>query len=79
MNRQELIQKLNDHNINADVYSLFGADYDERLVLDQKPFGKWAVYYCERGLRTGEKIFKSEDDACSFILTTLLNDPLAKK
>jgi len=43
-------------------------------VLEVAP-GGWAVYYAERGLRTEERQFDTEDEACRFMLDRLLADP----
>jgi len=79
MKIKELEKKLKHEGIRADVYSLYGADYDERLVLSQIGNGKWQVYYSERGLKTGLKEYQNEDDACDAFLAILLNDPLTKR
>jgi hypothetical protein len=34
----------------------------------------WSVYYWERGLRSGEQAFGSEDEACRHLLDLLLRD-----
>ena len=36
---------------------------------------RWSVYYSERGQRSGERIFDSEDEACRYLLNLLCNDP----
>jgi hypothetical protein len=36
--------------------------------------GGWIVFYGERGKRTGERWFESEDEACDFLAERLLAD-----
>jgi hypothetical protein len=36
--------------------------------------GGWCVYYAERGLRSGEKHFETEHDACESMAQSLLAD-----
>jgi hypothetical protein len=38
-----------------------------------------AVFYSERGLRTGEEVFASEDEACSRLLDLILRDPTTRR
>lgn len=45
----------------------------EAYVLEPGP-PRWSVYYSERGLRTGEAVFDSENEACSHLLELLLRD-----
>ena len=39
----------------------------------------WAVYYAERGLRSGERLFVTEHDACSYLLDVVLKDPTTRR
>lgn len=68
MNRIELKNILNNKNVPDYVYNLdeWGRD-DERLCLKFDD-GKWNVYYSERGVKTTNLFFDSEDEACKFIL-----------
>lgn len=34
---------------------------------------KWSVYYLERGIKTTNEIFDSENDACQFLYDQLMN------
>jgi len=44
---------------------------DERLCLEKNENG-WMVYYMERGIKTTNKIFESENDACQFLYDQLV-------
>jgi hypothetical protein len=73
MNRQSLVDLLNAEHVRDDAYSLSG-DRGESMCLEPVA-GGWAVYYSERGLRSGERLFETEDEACQFLASRLLADP----
>ena len=73
MNLKSLQELLASEHVRQDAYSLDG-DRDESMCLEPVP-GGWAVYYSERGLRSGERRFAAEDDACQFLASRLLADP----
>ena len=50
----------------------------EAYVLDAGP-RRCSVYFSERGLRTAEAVFHSEDDACRHLLDLLLRDPTTRR
>ena len=68
MDRNELKNLLMNKNIPTYVYNLdeVGRD-DERLCL-RFADGKWNVYFSERGVKTTNLFFDSEDEACKYIL-----------
>ena len=70
MNKHELEQKLNDLGIDPDSYSLNGECMNETLCLENN-YGRWSIFYSERGLRTNEEIFDSEDKACNAFLVRI--------
>ena len=78
MNRKELEKRLREEGIRPDVYSLYGSDFDERLVLSQISGGKYQIYYFERGLKSNLKEYPNESEACEAFLKALRSDPLAK-
>jgi hypothetical protein len=73
MNRAELEVILRERNVSPLAYCLGGGLPNERYTLDQSG-AKWSVYYSERGLRSGERVFESEDEACRYLLELLTND-----
>jgi hypothetical protein len=79
MNRFELSEKLMTSDVDARFFSIDGIGKDEALVLEKKSPNTWVVYYCERGLHTGEMFFSSESEACEYMLKSLLRDPTVKK
>lgn len=79
MNRLELRKKLIAADVDERFFSLEGELRDECLILDRKSSNLWIVFYNERGLRTNEHFFDSEDDANAYMLTTLLRDPLVRR
>jgi hypothetical protein len=72
MNQKELEIKLNQLNIRPDSYSLYGADYNERLVLSQQANDTWFIYYSERGIKRDLEEFHSESKACERFLRKIL-------
>ena len=77
MNRATLRKKLKAEGVRDDAYSVHDDIADESYVLE-KGTGYWSVYYCERGVRTGERIFQSEEDACAHMYELLRADPTTK-
>lgn len=74
MNRSELKSILDKLNVRDDAYDLAGGHPNEALVLtDDGP--RWKIYYSERGLETGVKVFESEDSACRHFLSMIVQDP----
>ena len=78
MNRKTLKALLDNENIDPKVYSLDGGMPYEAYVLEHRSFD-WAVYYSERGLRSGEVVFETEADACSHLLDLLLRDSATRR
>ena len=67
MKRNELKEKLQQLGIPIYLYNLDGIGRtDERLCLEFAD-NEWHVYYSERGVKTTDKIFTSEDEACEYI------------
>ena len=68
MNIAELKEKLKAERVSPALYNLDmkGRD-DERLNIVFED-GKWVVYYLERGMRTTEEKYDTEDEACRCIL-----------
>jgi hypothetical protein len=78
VNRSELLQQLKEAKINPNTYSLEGGSPSETYVLSDEGYGKWAVYYSERGERNGEKIFRSESEACEELYRWIMKDPTTR-
>ena len=78
MNRETLKALLDNEDIDPNVYSLDGGMPYEAYVLERRS-SDWAVYYSERGLRSGEVVFETEDDACSHLLDLLLRDSATRR
>lgn len=79
MNKIELKQKLDQLKIRPDVYHIDDGlpATDEVLVLENN-YGRWSIYYYERGNRSSEKQFSSEDEACDFFYRQLEKEPNAR-
>ncbi len=77
MNRIELREILEKEHIRSDVYDLNGGHIDETLTMAEI-YGRWFVYYNERGLESGKREFTTEAEACEYLLSTLRDDPTAR-
>lgn len=77
MNREDLEAILVERKVSSLAYSLGGGLPSEKYVLNQDAGGRWSVYYSERGQKSGERIFDSEDAACRHLLDWLTSDPSA--
>ncbi len=73
MNRDELEIILRERGVSSLAYCLGGGLPNEKYTLDQAG-AKWPVYYSERGQRSGERVFDSEDEACRYLLQLLTKD-----
>jgi len=73
MNKEQLRQGLEECGGRAYSYSLDGPS-DEAYCLDGGA-NSWSVYYYERGIESGKKVFSNECDACQYLLGVLKNDP----
>jgi hypothetical protein len=74
MNKAELKKILEAEGYNPRVYSLEGGDPNERLVLSDER-SQWCVYYSERGLRTDERCYRTEGEACEDFLDRIRGLP----
>ncbi|KJY41543.1 hypothetical protein VR41_12075 [Streptomyces sp. NRRL B-1568] len=77
MDKGDLISALSDAGVAESSYWLEGGLPSERYCLEQRADG-WAVYYSERGQRTGELLFAAEDEACSELYSMILEDPTTR-
>lgn len=78
MNRADVRRRAEAEGIRESAYSLEGGLPPERYVLALEE-GGWSVYYSERGTRTGERRFETEDEACSDLLLRLVADPTTRE
>jgi hypothetical protein len=69
VNSQELQNTLAALDAPLDSYCL-GCEKDEALCLVEN-YGRWIVYYSERGHRAGEQSFSTEELACAAFLERL--------
>ena len=69
-------------SIDPRCYSFTGDGIGEvyRIQAKRDPTGiMWSVYYAERGLRSGEVVFRSEAEACALIYEQVMSDPNTRK
>ena len=73
VNRNALQALLRGEGVRPDAYVLDGTVRDEAMCM-QPAEGGWTIFYSERGQRTGERWFETEDEACDFLAQRLLAD-----
>lgn len=78
MTKTELQALLVREGFNTKSYSLEPAEVDEALCLREEN-GRWCVYYAERGLQSGKKVFSNEAEACAFFLAEMRSDPTTRE
>ena len=72
MNIKQLETELKKNHIPDWYYNLSDTGRnDERLCIEKSDKG-WIVYYLERGERTTDLMFDTEDEACNYILNHLV-------
>jgi len=69
----ELTAYLDSRGIRRDAYFLNGTSTGEEHCIDHGPKG-WSVFYHERGLRTSESIYRTEEEAASELIRRLESD-----
>jgi hypothetical protein len=73
MNIEELKNLLKSNNVPNDLYNLDGyGRKDERFCIETDG-DLWFVYFSERGVKTTEVRFKTEDEACKYLLAQLID------
>ena len=78
MKRPQLDRILRLFEVRTEVYDLSGrAEVDEAhcVVAEDE---RWLVFYSERGVRTSEAMFSTEDAACDELLDRIARDPLTR-
>ena len=68
-----LEKKLKIAGIPDYIYNLTGQGKNDECLCLEKIQDKWSVYYLERGIKTTNEIFDSENDACQFLYDQLMN------
>jgi hypothetical protein len=70
MKRDALHKVLKSERFPDFVYDLNGGYKPEAYTIGQRS-DKWVFYYSEHGLESGFREFKTEDEACEYILAKL--------
>lgn len=77
LNRESLERTLSEASVRSNYYHFGG--YVEGRVCLQSENGGWSVYYAERGHRNVEKWFRSESDACEYLLKLAMEDGTSRQ
>ncbi len=75
----ELIRLLAGHGISRQAFSIDGVGACEEQYRLDRDGPLWKFYYYERGEQAGVRQFASEDEACRFMLDTLLADQTTRR
>jgi hypothetical protein len=73
MNKSILEKEFESRKISKDAYSLNGGLPNEAFCISFNK-GVWEVYYSEKGLKSGLKIFNTEEEACNYLLETVVKN-----
>ena len=71
MDKKEFVKMAKKRGIPNFLYNLDGKGRDDERFNIVPVDGKWNVYYSERGNKTTNKFFDTEDEALRFMLDTL--------
>lgn len=77
MNKAELKRALTKAGVKPQFYSLEGRLREDAFIL-QETGERWCVFYHERGERSMERIFDSEEKACLYLYGMLRDAPSVK-
>jgi hypothetical protein len=74
LNKEKLENILKTKTKDLGSYSLDESNgyYMDDAICLREVYGKWLVFYCERGNYIGEKEFDNENDACEYFLETFI-------
>jgi len=73
MNRLKLQALLKEAGVPDEMYNLCGVGRDDERFYLTKKEQQWQVYFSERGIKTTDKFFDTESDACQYIYEQLVN------
>jgi hypothetical protein len=76
MTKETMAHYLECLGVRPDAYDLDSEFPNEALILNWNG-QKWELYYSEKGLKTGLKMFSDEDSACRHLLSLLIHDRTA--
>ena len=75
MNLRELRDYLESHGVHPDAVSIgAGLPYESERYCIVEEGGHWVVYYSERGSKGGLTEFRTEDEACRYLVDLLRQD-----
>ena len=70
MNISDIAHEMTILSIPSNAFSIGDPTQDEGLCIREKN-GCWEVFYYEREIKTGLRIFKEEHEACCNFLSTI--------
>ena len=78
MDREELERRLRAGGYRANSYNFVGDDRANETLVIRPEGDNWTVYYAERGLQTGKRLFPSEEMACEYFFELMEHDPTTR-
>jgi hypothetical protein len=72
MNRIQLTELLHSLDVPDAAFSTDGVAKNEAHIIEQQGPDTWCVYYSERGQRSDERFFATEDEACRYVYESFL-------
>jgi len=72
MNIEELKEKLRQEKIDSYCYC-FDHEHPNEAYTINNNYGKWEVYYSERGNKNGILYFDAEREACKYLYSLIKN------
>lgn len=72
MKMSEIADFLLKKGVRPDIFAIDTVAANETVVLYRESPTRWVVFYAERGLRTCEKVYEAEDDACRALIARAL-------
>ncbi len=78
MNLPDLLSALDAAGVAKAAYAIDN-DYANEAYVLTKDGSLWAVYYSERGLKTGLRLFSDQEAACDYFCERIIKDPTTRQ
>ena len=64
MKSDEVAEYLTVKGVRPSIFAIDTVAADDAVILYREAPDRWSVFYIERGMRRGEKVYSSEEEAC---------------
>jgi len=72
MKSEEVAEYLAVKGVRPSIYAIDTVSVNDAVILYREAPDRWSVFYIERGIRSDEKFYSSEDEACRDIVERAL-------